>query len=279
MYYYGIYNDGFRTDDEVSNFMKNNNVKIRYASLEEMAKNIDIAFIHDCNWDKHVAHAMPFLEAGKPVFIDKPIVGNLNDCFKLEELVKQGVVIIGSSSVRYAVELETLKRTITKNNEQIATIFAAAGVDEFNYGIHIMEGVHGLLDMGAYSTTYLGVSRNGNSPAEQYLVKWNNGVQVIYQVQLNVWQPFNFIITTDKNVHYVKIDTKQLYPAIIKRIEAFLKENEPMASINALIETIKIYLAGKKSRELKGQEITLESLSIKDHGFDGYTFEKKYAIS
>ncbi|MFA6715679.1 MAG: Gfo/Idh/MocA family oxidoreductase [Victivallaceae bacterium] len=279
MYYHGVYNNGFRTDDEVGRFMKNNNVKIRYVSLEEMARDIDIAFIHDCNWDKHIAHAMPFLEAGKPVFIDKPPAGNLNDCFRLEELEKGGAAILGSSSVRYAVELETLKRTITENHERIASIFAAAGVDEFNYGVHLMEGVHGLLGMGVYSTTYLGVSRNGNNPAEQYLVKWNNGVQVIYQVQLNVWQPFNFIVTTDKNIYYVRIDSKMLYPALIKRIEAFMKENKPMAPVNALTETIKIYLAGKRSRESKGQEITLESLSVEERGFDGYAFEKKYAFS
>lgn len=279
MSYHGVYNDGFRTDDEVDAFMKNNDVKIRYKSLEEMAKDVDIAFIHDCNWDKHIDHAMPFIDAGKPVFIDKPIVGNLKDCLKLEELAKKGAVIIGSSSVRYCDKLTNLKKKLEENNEIPVSIFAAAGVDEFNYGIHVMEGIHGLLGSGAYSTKYLGVSRNGNCYAAQYLVKWSNGTQVIYQTQMNVWQPFNFVVTTDKAIHHVVIDTKALYPALLKRIESFIKEGKPMALITELTAPIKIYLAGKKSRETNGSEIIIESLSLSDAGFDGYAFEKQYANS
>lgn len=279
MSYYGVFNDGFRSDAEVDEFMKANDVKIRYGSLEKMAADVDIAFIHDCNWDKHIDHAMPFIKVGKPVFIDKPIVGNLKDCLKLEALVKKGAVIIGSSSVRYCDELANLKKKLEENKETPVSIFTAAGVDEFNYGIHVMEGIHGLLGTGAYSTTYLGSSRSGNCPAEQYLVKWNNGTQVIYQTQMNVWQPFNFIVTTDKAIHHVVADTKMLYPAILKRIEAFLKENKPMASIADLTETIKIYLAGKKSKAMDGAEITIADLLLNDPGFDGYAFEEQYAAA
>ncbi|MFQ8831544.1 MAG: hypothetical protein ACLR7U_00705 [Ruthenibacterium lactatiformans] len=35
-------------------------------------------FIHGCDWDDHLRCAMPFIEQGKPVFIDKP-GGNLAD--------------------------------------------------------------------------------------------------------------------------------------------------------------------------------------------------------
>jgi len=50
-----------------------------------------------------------------------------------------------------------------------------------------------------------------------------------------------------------------------------------MASITDLIEAIKIYLAGKKSRESRGSEIALDRLQLNDPGFDGYAFEKQYA--
>ena len=277
MRYTAIFNDGFRSDEEVKTFMKNNNIEKRYTCLKEMAKDVDIAFIHDCNWEKHIEHAMPFIEAGKPVFLDKPIVGNLKDCYKIEELVKKGAKILGSSSVRYAFDIEELKKKISANGETIATVFGTSGVDEFNYGVHIMEGIHNLLGAGVYSTKYLGASRNGAKPAEQYLVKWNNGIQVIYQVQTGQWQAFHLVVTTDKAIHHIQVDSTQIYLALLKRIEAFLKENKPLAPIEELTETVKIYLAGKKSRETGGQEIVLQSLSAGDAGFDGYSFEKGYA--
>ena len=48
---------------------------------------------------------MAFIERGKPVFIDKPMVGNVADCRKLIELEKRGAIILGSSSVRYCNEV------------------------------------------------------------------------------------------------------------------------------------------------------------------------------
>ena len=86
--YTAIYNDGFRTDEEVNAFMKNFGLEARYDSLEEMAGHVDIAFIQSCDWDRHIELAMPFLRAGVPVFIDKPIAGNLRDCLELERRAK-----------------------------------------------------------------------------------------------------------------------------------------------------------------------------------------------
>jgi hypothetical protein len=105
--YTAIYNDGFRTDEEVSNFMERFGVKERYTDLAEMAKNVDIAFIQSCNWDRHIELSMPFIEAGVPVFIDKPLVGNLKDCKVLEQLAAEGKVILGTSAMRYTYERDS----------------------------------------------------------------------------------------------------------------------------------------------------------------------------
>lgn len=278
MSYHGVFSDGFRTDNEVKKFMDEAGVKKYYTSLRDMAGDVDIGFIHDCNWNKHLEHALPFIEAGKAVFIDKPVVGSMRDCLKLEELAGKGARIIGSSSIRYAVEIRDLKGKIADNGERIVTVFGTAGSDEFNYGIHIMEGIHGLLGAGAVSNRFLGISRNGKYPAEQYFVKWNSGVQVIYQLQSGVGQKFHMLVTTDKSIYSIVIDTGKIYLELLKRIQAYLKENVPMASVRELSETIKIFLAGKKSRENNGQEIALKNLSVDDAGYDGYAFERKYEI-
>ena len=52
--YTAIYNDGFRTEEEVADFITKYGLEKRYTSLEEMAKNIDVAFIQSCDWDRHI---------------------------------------------------------------------------------------------------------------------------------------------------------------------------------------------------------------------------------
>ncbi len=104
-----------------------------------MADKVDVGFIHACNWDKHLDEAEPFIKCGTPVMIDKPIVGSVKDIKRLRKLVRDGAKILGASSARYADEVqEFLKRPIEERGK-IVSIFGTCGVDEFNYGIHIVE--------------------------------------------------------------------------------------------------------------------------------------------
>ena len=264
--YVAIYNDGFRTDEEVDAFIKDNELEKRCKTIEELVDMVDIGFVHDCNWDKHLKHAMPFIKAGKPVFIDKPICGNLKDCNKLEELVKDGAKILGSSSVRYANEFVEIKKQLAENNEEIVSVYGTAGVDEFNYGVHIMEGIHGLLGSGVDSVKYIGTARRAEAFVEQYYVSWKNGIKVIYQLQTGIWQPFDVIVTTNKymGIHTFRVDTTQIYSPLLKRIFDYMEKDIEMTSITDLTETIKIYLAGKASREQEGVEIKLGDLALED---------------
>jgi len=103
--YVAVFNNGFREDDEVDGFIRTDGLEKRCKSIDELAEMVDIGFIQGCDWDKHIEQAMPFLNRGKPAFIDKPIVGKLSDCVKLEKLAAEGKVILGSSSARYANEV------------------------------------------------------------------------------------------------------------------------------------------------------------------------------
>ncbi|MCK4244841.1 MAG: Gfo/Idh/MocA family oxidoreductase [Candidatus Omnitrophica bacterium] len=275
--YSAIYNDGFRTDEEIEEFMREFNLEKRYGNVEELAKVVDIVFIQGCNWDRHLELAEPAIKLGKPVFIDKPIVGNLADCIKLENLVKKGAVILGSSSVRYAEEFVNAKRVIEENEEEIISVFGTAGVDEFNYGVHIMEGIQGFLGSGAYSVKFIGSTKINDNIIEQYFVRWKDGKTVIYQTQTPQWQPFDVIVTTTKNIHHFRVDSAKIYKAMLDKICDFMERGIPLAKITDLTETIRIYLAGKVSKENEGKEIKLTELKVDDSGYDGAIFEAEYA--
>ena len=105
MRYAAVYNDGFRGQEEVDAFVKMSNVDKVCSTIDELVAYADIGFVQGCNWDKHLGYAMAFINAGKPVFIDKPIVGCLADCKKLMELQAKGAQIVCSSSVRYCPEV------------------------------------------------------------------------------------------------------------------------------------------------------------------------------
>ena len=122
--YVGVFNDYFRGEKEVDGFIRRFGLEKRCASLDELAEMSDIGFIHGCNWDDHLRCAMPFIERGKPVFVDKPLVGNLRDVRRVEELTRQGARIIGASSARYAFETQEFMKLPESEREGYTLLLA-----------------------------------------------------------------------------------------------------------------------------------------------------------
>lgn len=279
--YNAIYNDAFRTDEEVQAFIDNFKLEKRYDDLSEMAKNIDIAFIQSCNWDNHLKQSMPFIEAGVPVFIDKPLAGNLADVKEFERLAAEGKVILGTSAMRYTYEHESFFAIPEEERGNIIHISVMVGVDEFNYAIHAVESIMGFIgDVRPVSTRYLGTNTVGDVPCDSYYVLFENGVSACYHICKKGWQPSTALVMTSKTSFAYKIDSNKVYEAMLKQVCAYMagKENK-LATVTQMTDSIKLMLAGKKSMANGGTVENIADLTESDPSFDGAAFEEFYAAS
>ena len=277
--YAAVYNDGFRGDDEVEAFIRNHGLEARCGSVEELAEKADIGFIQGCDWDKHLDYALPFIARGKPVFLDKPVVGSLADCRRLEALAARGAVVLGSSSVRYAEEIEAFLARPEKERGRILHVFGTAGTDEFNYGIHIVEAIGALVGQGAVSTTFVGAAEAEGRRVETFFVRFEGGPTAVYNTCRGVWQPFEIVVITTKSTFAFRIDTSKIYAALLDRLCDTLETGQNrLASVAALTESIEIMLAGRLSRE-RGGEVRRADIPDDDPGFDGGAFARDYARS
>lgn len=278
--YAAIYNDGFRGDDEVDGFIQKYGLDKKCKTLEELADYVDIGFIHSCNWNKHLRYAQPFIDRRKPVFIDKPIVGNIQDCRKIEKLADNGAVILGSSSVRYAQEVVEFIAKPESERGKILNIFGTVGVDEFNYAIHIVEAIGAIAGTGALSASFVGQSRIEDKTCETFFVKFSGGITAAYNTFQKAGQPFEVVIMTTKNTFQFRIDTSQIYAALLDRICDYMESGQNrLASVTAITESVKIMLAGRISREKRGGEVKLADIPEGDPGYDGDEFEREYAAA
>ena len=278
--YVGVYNDSFRPDSEVEGFIRRFGLEKRCASLAELADMCDVGFLHGCDWDDHLRCATPFLERGKPVFIDKPLVGNLADCRRVEELVRGGAVILGASSARYAYEVQEFLATPAEERGEIVTVFGTAGVDEFNYGVHIAEAIGGILGPGAESVRYLGRADADGKYAESYFVQYENGKSAIFNTFTGTWQPFVLTIMTTKTTCHFRMDSGRLYEALVHEICDYM-EGKPnrLAPPDALLESVRVMLAAAASRAGGGAPVALRALTDDMPAYDGRAFWKSYGAS
>lgn len=278
--YVGVYNDSFRPDSEVEGFIRRFGLEKRCDSLAELADMCDIGFLHGCNWDDHLRCAMPFIERGKPVFVDKPLVGNLADCRRVEQLVRDGAVILGASSARYAYEVQEFLALPAEERGEIVTVFGTAGVDEFNYGIHIAEAIGGILGPGAESVRYAGRADAGGKYAETYFVQYENGKSAVFNTFTGTWQPFVLTVMTTKTTHHFRMDSNRLYEALVGEICNYM-EGRPnrLAPPEVLLESVKVMLAAAASRAGGGAPVALRALTDGMPAYDGRAFWESYGAS
>lgn len=278
--YVGVYNDSFRPDSEVAGFIKRFGLEKRCSTLEELATMCDIGFIHGCDWDDHLRCAMPFIAQGKPVFIDKPLVGSLADCRRMEELVRGGAVILGASSARYAYEVQQFLALPQEERGEVVNVFGTAGVDEFNYGIHIAEAIGGIMGTGAQSVRYMGKGEAHGKYAESYFVQYQNGKSAMFNTFTGTWQPFVLTVMTTKTTHHFRMDSNRLYEALINEICNYM-EGKPnrLASLEALLESVKVMLAAAASREQGGAPVALHTLTDEMPAYDGRAFCAGYGAA
>lgn len=279
--YTAVYNDSFRTDDEVDDFIKKYGLTARCSTLEEMAGMVDLAFIQGCDWDRHVECCRPFVNAGVPVFVDKPICGNMTDVKMFEDWAAEGKTVIGTSALRYTYEHQSFFAIPESERGRIIHVTATVGVDEFNYAIHAVETIMGFLrGETAVSCRYVGGGKVGDVPCDSYFVTYASGVTADYHICLKGWQPSTAVVMTDKTTYVYKIDSGKVYEAMLEQVCNFMEGKEnTIATVDEMLMSVRIMLAGRKSKLAGGAEELISELSPADGGFDGAEFCVGYAAA
>ena len=122
---------------------------------EDLFGRVDAVLIESNEGAVHRDRATPFIEAGLPVFIDKPLATTTVDARALVDLAtRRGVLLISASSLRFASEV----RAVATDTDEIGPL---VGVDVyapallhplnpglFHYGVHGVEMLYALLGAG-----------------------------------------------------------------------------------------------------------------------------------
>lgn len=114
---------------------------------EQAIGQVDAVLIATDDGFDHVRRARPFLEAGLPVFIDKPLALTIEDLQVFMIWQKAGGRLLSSSGLRYAPELDPLIAAPEKIGRW-RWISGLTCKSWERYGIHVLEPVFRLLGPG-----------------------------------------------------------------------------------------------------------------------------------
>ncbi len=262
-----------RPEGYARQFCRELNIPHAMEKLEDMVPEVDGVIIHTADWGRHVAQARPFVEAGKAVLIDKPLVGNVRDARQLRAWLDHGSCITGGSSLRFAREVRDWLAQPLEERGAVQTAFAGCGTDEYHYGIHAYSLLSAAMGDGMRSVQYLGTSG-------QRLIKvnWADGKTGFLSVGQAPQLPFHLTVITTQSVFQVMVDPNHLYRALLEECLPYLCSVVPFPALpmEHLLEPELAALAARQSWLHQGAEVSLHDLPEDDPGYDGTEFALAY---
>ena len=125
------------------------NVKRIVSSNDEFFGLVDAVMVTNRKGSLHADYARPFIEAGIPVFIDKPVTSNIEEAIDLVKLAKDKcVALAGGSGCKYSEDILSLQKQrddLSSNGEFLSASmnFAADRDSEYDgfyfYAPHLTE--------------------------------------------------------------------------------------------------------------------------------------------
>jgi hypothetical protein len=147
------------------------------SSPEDMIGEMDAILLARDDAENHLELAAPFLKAGLPIYIDKPIALSLAALNKLYELEQYPGQIFTCSALRYSQEL-MLSQENRQQIGEIRQIVAFTPKSWDKYAVHIIEPVLAMLPEFDQPVGFSGGRSQHTSGS--LLVNWQSGVQTAF---------------------------------------------------------------------------------------------------
>lgn len=200
---------------------------------------------------EHVERARPFVEAGLPVFVDKPLADNAADLGQFSAWVAAGRPIMSSSCMRYAKEFLPYRlSTRDLGDLRFACVTTAKSWEA--YGIHALEAVYPILGPG-----FLTIRHTGTAERAVVHLTHARGADVVAVASADMLGGFGTLTLcgTKGRGQVAFADTHFAFKAQLQAFVDFLRSGVHPFPFAETEELMRLVIGGIESRRQGGREI------------------------
>ncbi len=222
-------------------------------SAEEMIADVDAVLLCRDDPENHREMAKPFIDAGIPLFIDKPLCDTQADLDYFAAEAAKGRFIMSCSSQRYAGECMAAKQDLP-NLGKVELITAVGKKDWTKYGVHMLEAIFSILD----DPKPISVINTGKPDAAIVTIEFESGLQVTVHLMEHISGTFQLSIFGQQN--WKLVDIKNSYAMFRDNIIEFIRsvqEGKPRLAFEKTEQIIKTLIAGNESLVQDGKKIII----------------------
>ena len=223
-------------------------------------ENTDAIFLADTggSGEDHADVAIPFMEKGLPLCVDKPFADGSANARKMVEVAERtGTPVFSASLLRYAKATEELKALDVGD---VKTVMASAGgsTAKMVSAIHGFATLHGFMGSGIVSANSIGPEKGG----EVIRFLYKDGRLGILQMN-GIRAEFRIDVFGSKGIAWRETTVPEYRYGAIKVAEAFAKmaeTKEPALPYDLMLEAVAAIEAARRSTEER-REVVLEDVS------------------
>lgn len=230
-------------------------------SLAELLPLVDGILLESVDGTQHLEQARPVFEAGKPLFIDKPLAASLKDVLAIAELGKKhNVPWFTASSSRFTAGYPELR-----SNPKVGEILgcdtysqarAAPGhPDLFWYGMHGVDLLYSLLGTGCKSVTAV------QTPySEQVTGTWADGRVGTYRAIREHTGKTGLGATVFGKEGIVHVNNYYDYKPLVIAIADFFRTGKSPIPVDEMVEVFAYLAAAEDSKRQRGIPVLLSEV-------------------
>lgn len=220
----------------------------------DMIGQVDAVILARDDAEFHREMAAPFIAAGIPIFIDKPLAITQSDLHWFEEQHEAGKLIMSCSSMRYANECRIVKQELASLG-RLELVTAVGKKDWLKYGVHMIEAMFAVLDDPRVAT----VQYAGEKGKDVVHIVFENGLPATIHLFMDISGTFQ--LTFFGQQAWRMADIKNSYSMFRDNMIVFLRsvqEGKSKLDFYTTKNIIQTVIAAEESRLAGGKIIHLK---------------------
>ena len=244
-----------RVDGFTKQLSEEMGVKI-VGTIGELVGMVDGILLESVDGRPHLEQVKPVIAAGKPVFIDKPMAGDLDDVIEIFRLAEaKGVPCFSSSSLRFCEGIMGMRNNETIGNVLGCDAFSPCSLephhpDLYWYGVHGVEILYTIMGTGCEN-----VRRVQTDGFEHVVGVWKDGRIGTFRGLREGSHGYGAFVYGSKGNGPSGGYTG--YTGLVEEIIKFFKTGEIPVSHEETIELFAFMTAADVSKERNGAAVTI----------------------
>ena len=206
------------------------------------------------DYENHFQMASPFLEAGLPVFIDKPLSLESSELRTLRRYLEKGQ-LMSCSGMRYARELDEPRANLSAYG-RLKLIRGAIVLSWEKYGVHLLEAILAVTPARPLAVRML------SSEHASVVVHLDDGVLIQIDALGECARTFHVeFFGTQRTDAFDVTDNFSMFRRMLWEFAESIRTGQPAIPADRTLEIMRVLIAGRIARS-ENREVLLDEIQL-----------------